>query len=521
MQKKESNFNSSLKILVKSSIWVFIGVILSKILGYAYRIIVARYYGPEVYGLLALSLTILGWFTLFSLLGFDSGVLRFLSFYRAKKDERKASYIVKFSLSLLLITGIAAGILLFVFSDLIAEKIFSNPQLSIFLKLFGLTIPFTSVKTVFFPLMQVYGKSGWVLFASKVLDPLAKVIILAALIFLGVNSISVPASFLIATLIVSLFAYLFSKISFKQFFKIKPRKDKQLVKNIFAYSWPLVFFSVSMFLLHQEDSFMLGILKSVEDVGFYNAAVPISLLLMTSVSLFSFMFLPVITQHYAKGNKEIVRQLSQQTGKWVYMLSLPLFALLIIFPGVFIKILFGEEYLIAINALRFLSIGAMFAGLFDISKQLLSMKGKSKLILKDILFVLGLNTVLNLILIPPYGITGAAIATMISLISLSLLFAFQSWKLLGIVPLRRKMINITFVALIPTGLSLLIKQFIEINLFSLIVLGILFISLYVLLILLTGCLDKNDNLILNLIKEKLHLRKKIESINIDTESKDL
>ena len=157
MQKKESSFNKSLKILAKSSLWVFVGIILSKILGYVYRIIVARYYGPEVYGLLVLSLTIIGWFALFFLLGFDTGVLRYLSIYSGKKKDNKVSYIMKFSLSLLLITGIAAGILLFSFSNLIAEKIFSNPQLSIFLKLFSLTIPLTSLKTVFFPLMQIYG----------------------------------------------------------------------------------------------------------------------------------------------------------------------------------------------------------------------------------------------------------------------------------------------------------------------------------------------------------------------------
>lgn len=83
------------------------------------------------------------------------------------------------------------------------------------------------------------------------------------------------------------------------------------------------------------------------------------------------------------------------------------------------------------------------------------------------------------------------------------------------------MINITFVALIPTGLLFFIKQFIEINLLTLIVLGILFISLYVLLILVTGCLDKNDKLILELIKEKVYKKKKIEHLNLDVEGKDL
>lgn len=519
MKERESGLNISLKILVKSSVWVFIGIFLSKILGYAYRIVVARYYGPEVYGLLALSLTILGWFTLFSLLGLDAGILRYLSLYSEKKDRTKAAYIVKYSLSLLLVTGIAAGILLFLFSDLIAEKIFSNSSLSIFLKLFSFTIPLTSIKTVFFPLLQVYGKYKAVLFASKILDPLVKVAGLVILIFIGINSTSVPISFLVSSIVVSLFAYFFYRIYLKQFFKIKQKEDKKIVKEMFAYSLPLVFFTISMFLLHQEDSFMIGIIKGVEDVGFYNAAVPIAFLLMTSVSLFSFMFFPVITREYSKGKNKNVMQLSQQTGKWVYMIGLPLFILLMIFPGVFIKILFGEEYLVAINALRFLSIGAIFSSVFDISKMLLSMKGKSKLILKDILVALALNTILNLILIPAYGITGAAIATMISLISLSLIFAFQSWKILGIVPLRRKMINITLVALIPTGLLLLIKQFIEINLFALIVLGILFISIYVLLIMLTGCLDKNDKLILDLIKRKFSIGQK--QVNLETEGKDL
>ena len=83
------------------------------------------------------------------------------------------------------------------------------------------------------------------------------------------------------------------------------------------------------------------------------------------------------------------------------------------------------------------------------------------------------------------------------------------------------MINITIVALIPTGFLLLIKQIIEINLFTLIILGILFISIYILLIMSTGCLDKNDKLILNLIKEKLSINKKVKQVTLDTEREDL
>ena len=68
MNKKDAKeVNQGLKILAKSSIIVFIGIFLSKILIYIYRIIIARNFGPEVYGLFSLAIIIMGWFLFFRL----------------------------------------------------------------------------------------------------------------------------------------------------------------------------------------------------------------------------------------------------------------------------------------------------------------------------------------------------------------------------------------------------------------------------------------------------------------------
>ena len=340
MVEQESRLNKSLKHLARSSFVVFIAVILSKLFGYAYRIFVARSYGPEVYGLLALSLMLISWFTLLANLGLGTGILRYISFYRGKEDDDKISYITKFYLGLLFITGIISGILLFFLSDVIAEKIFSNSQLTIFLKIFSLTIPLVSLKTIFFSLMQAYEKVEWWAFTSKILNNLVKLIVLVVLFYIGIDAINIPLSYLSAAIVTILFSYIFCKINFKKIFKIKPRKNKQLIKNIFSYSWPLIFFGFSMALLHQTDSFMIGLFKTVKDVGFYNAAIPIALLLTISIDLFNHLFFPLVTKEYARGNKDLVKQLSKQVGKWVYMISLPLFVIFMIFPGVFIKLLF-------------------------------------------------------------------------------------------------------------------------------------------------------------------------------------
>jgi O-antigen/teichoic acid export membrane protein len=511
MQDENIEINHGLKLLAKSSILVSITLILSKILLYFYRIVIARDFGPEIYGLFTLSIVIVSWFRIFSGLGIKEGLIRYLSLFRAKNEKGKIQYVLKKSLIILVFTSIVASILLFIFSDFIAMKFFSNSKLPLFLKIFSATLPFTVVGAIYLSIIRAFERIGWFSFISEVLGNFIQLIILVLLVFLGINSKSVPISYLIGTFSIFIVSYFVSKSSVSNISiknkKINSEKNKKTFKEMFSYSWPFLFYGVINFIFYGTDSFMIGIFKNVESVGFYNAAVPIAMFLFLPFSLFGQLFFPLVTKEFSKGNIETVKQLSQQVGKWIFMVIMPLFILLIIFPGTFINILFGPEYLVATNALRFLSVGALFSTLSSISQELLSMKGKSKLILFDMICAAIINIILNAILIPPYGITGAAFATMLSTIIFSALLFIQSYKLLSIIPFRRKMFGITLIVIISAILLLVIKSLLEINLLSLILCSIFFTLVYTLLILITNCLDKNDWYILKSILKKLRLKK--------------
>ena len=64
--KQGVEIDRGLKLIVKSSMIVFIGLFLSKLLTYIYKIIIARYYGPEVYGIFSLAFMIVTLFVAFS-----------------------------------------------------------------------------------------------------------------------------------------------------------------------------------------------------------------------------------------------------------------------------------------------------------------------------------------------------------------------------------------------------------------------------------------------------------------------
>ena len=140
------------------------------------------------------------------------------------------------------------------------------------------------------------------------------------------------------------------------------------------------------------------------------------------------------------------------------------------------------------------------------------MIGKSKLILIDIILSSILNLILNIWLVPKEtifmldnasGINGAALATMLSIIFFNLLFMIQAGHYVKIIPLRRKMLNILLISLIPLFFILFIRKFIYITTILLILLTCSFFLIYLLLIFVFNALDKNDIALLKKLKNKI------------------
>jgi O-antigen/teichoic acid export membrane protein len=259
-----------------------------------------------------------------------------------------------------------------------------------------------------------------------------------------------------------------------------------------SYSWPLIFFGVITGLLPNVDSFVVGYIKGASDVGIYNTALLISGLLTFIPTLFYRLFFPLITREFSKKNLNIIKELSKQIQKWIFIVNLPFLILMIFFPGVFINLLFGAQYITAEAPLRFLAVAFFLVSLIMILSGLISMVGKSKLILLNTLIFSVTNLILNVLLVPKYGISGAAFSTMISYAILALIFFFQVKHYTNIIPLRRKMLSIIFSIIPPTIMLFYIRKLIPVNLVTIILEGSLFILLYILFIFITKSLDKND-----------------------------
>ncbi len=505
--EKSEKLHASLKLILASSVVVFIGLLASKVLTYIYRIIIARFLGPEIYGLFSLALIIFSLFMMMGSLGLQEGLVRYISFYRGKNEVNKIRYLFHITLIIQSIAGIVFGVLLFSLANIISVQIFHNTELIPFLKVFSFLVPLSLLSGVYIFMLQAYEKIGWSSFLNNILQNSVKVLFLILFILFGLKSNAVMLSYAAGIIGMCIFSYIISKnilpTLYENYF-LRKRVKITILKEVFKFSWPIIFLGAIYSLFNWTDSFVIGYFKDATAIGLYNAAFTIVGLFSIANQFFSQLFFPLIVKEYAKKNITLIKEMSQQVVKWIFIINVPFFLILMLFPGVIINLLFGKVYFGIENVLRILAIGVFIASPTMLLSHLLSMIGKSKLLLLNIVAMTLVNLILNVILIKSYGLQGIAIATAFSISGLCILLFIEVKHYLGFIPLRRKMGGIALISLIPAMLLILIRSIFPINQFTLGVSCVIFIALYLFLIWVTRCLDNNDLAILRAFKTKLY-----------------
>jgi O-antigen/teichoic acid export membrane protein len=188
-------------------------------------------------------------------------------------------------------------------------------------------------------------------------------------------------------------------------------------------------------ILIDVDTLLIGYFLTTGDVGVYRAVYPISNLVLLILSSFSYLSTPVISEIESVGASRELEELFQIITKWIFILTLRIVLLLVLFPRPIIGLTFGPEYVSGSLTLSVLSIGFFVHAIAGPNDNTLNAFGYTKLIMIDNIIVAVINVVLNLILIPKYSYIGAAIATAISYTTLNLLYSTQLYRRTGLYPI--------------------------------------------------------------------------------------
>ena len=416
---KDKNFGFVLKGSLSTAITLFFVQGLRFISG----VLIARYYGAEASGRLTLVVTIMGIFAILINFGVKDALQKLIPEYTEKYNLKTAySLFLKGNQLIILFSVIAAFVLYFISPWL--SNYWNEPDMVWLFRISGIFLPFLVLGELnYFSLraaLKVHTAN-----ISLILPTIIRLIVLFVITFLFFH-FNNPIYLHWST--ICLLPWLFSLFPIYKYFHQPAKTETQIQEtqhqDILTLAFPMLMTYAAFIVTNSADVF---ILKSnhvgTDMVGIYKTCTNISMLAATVLVALNTTVQPKITQLYTQNNLEEVRRIAVKSSKLIFWLSVPVFIILIGFSK-YVMWLYGGEFLKGAMSLSILTVGQVINTICGPTAQLLNATGYHKQF-RNISFTGAVvNIVLNLFLIPIYGIEGAAIANAVSMIVWNIICTF-------------------------------------------------------------------------------------------------
>ncbi len=384
----------------KNTSWLFAEKILRMIVGLFVGIWVARYLGPEQFGLFSYAQSFVGLFTAIATFGLDSIIVRELV-----KDESRRDLLLGTAFRLKLI-----GALLVLIALAVAVKLSHQDTLT------TLLVFVIASATLFqsFNVIDFY-------FQSKVLS---KYIVYANIISLLISSL-IKVAFILNEAPLLYFAYIILFDSFvlacgflyvyryNKFFASQWRFDAKVALSLLKDSWPLILSGLVISIYMKIDQIMIKEMLNAEAVGQYAAAVKLSEVCYFIPMVIASSLFPAIIKAKKVSEELYYARLQKLYDLMVWM------AIAIAFPITFlsswvVELLYGSQYNQAASVLIIHIWAGVFVALGLVRGYWVIAENLQKYVPIYLSVGIFVNIIGNYYFIGHYGINGGAYATLLA-----------------------------------------------------------------------------------------------------------
>ncbi|MEK7089705.1 MAG: flippase [Patescibacteria group bacterium] len=388
---------STKQTIVKNFFWLTFAQVASRFIRAAIIIYAARILGAGEYGVFSYALGLVGFFSIFA----DVGINSILTREAAQNQEKRSDYFATafwIKLILLTLTSILVISLAPHFSKI--EAALTLIPIVVFLSIFDgvreLTIAFVRAaeKMELEALIIILTNITITVigFIALFYSPTVKAFVLA---YVGSAGIGTLISIIILR---------------KEFAKIFSHFRMELVRPIIDAAMPIALVVLAGIFMVNTDILFLGWLRTSQEIGLYSSAQKIFQTLNTLPGILASAFFPTISKLVGQKRNEEVRYITEKGVTILLLLSAPIAIGGVILAKPIIVLLYGPTYAPAAIVFQIFVATAIFFPSALIANLILAYN-KQKSVVKYIFLANLANILLNLLLIPHFGIAGASIAT--------------------------------------------------------------------------------------------------------------
>ena len=372
--------------------------------------------GKEEYSIYVLSFS---WITLlahFSLLGYDVLLTREIS--NPENSEGVKYALVSRSIVLALLASFFLGGALFCLSYILIEQ----PDLRLAMLFSAAGVPLFSLLVLMKAYMKGNKRNDLAIISENYIRPgVFSIAIVTSIAICG--SVPIPWIILLnigAIFIALLLAILFAKIKSKNNSEV-PSINPKFKKA----AWTFFFLSIVAMVNSLADLIMLGFWKdTLPEVGTYKIDLNLTNFVAMPLITLNAVIAPYFVEFFNDTTKRNHLKQIKRLLRLIFAFGLVLCLAFACYPHFFLN-LFGEDYLLGTTPLIVLGFGQLFNIFMGPVGNALNMANSERIVFRTSALTLVLNLVLNFILIPSYGLIGAASATVFTLALWNILLAIQ------------------------------------------------------------------------------------------------
>lgn len=395
--------------LIKNSSLNIAGNALKRVSRYFIAILVIRLLGVTNYGYYVLGLSIIEISSIFALFGMHYGVFRFVPIYRGEENKEKIKGVILFALKWTFIISVFISIIVYFCSSAISNHFYKKPALEVFIKILVFGLPFIAMTQVCINVIKGFNVIKYKVIIEDIVRYSSRILLLLFCMLFGLKVYGVLAVNLATNIMSFVLGLIFVFKTFPELSNsdLKPEIDE---RPFLMFSIPLFLTGFMNIVLNKIDILMISYFMDADKVGIYNVAHRIAVLVFfVSSSIFA-VFTPTLAEFLGKGQIDRIREYYKKTTRWALLVTAPIFSLVILLSEELLS-MFGSEFEVGKQPLIILAASYLINSVLGFAGQILTVSGRSKLILANSLGAGILNIILNLLLIPRYGIQGAAVAT--------------------------------------------------------------------------------------------------------------
>ena len=381
-------------------------------------------------------MTIVGFLGAFNGLGFSQAAVRFVAAYSATAKMKLLGGFLARSLVMLLVSDLLVVAAMLAAGRWIAVRIYHTPELSRYIGSFALIVAFGTINAFLGQVLAGYKDVTKRTVITNFIATPAMMIITFIFITWGLGL----RGYLIAQILA---AVLTTCLLLMVAWKLTPHTARLLGLWKQPFERQVVAFSIAslgmiflQFAISQTDKIMIGIYLNARDAGVYVVAMGLVALVPSVLQAVNQIFGPTIAELHARADHQLLARIFQTLTKWILGLTLPLIFMLLVFAHPMMRI-FGRDFEWGWPVLMIGALGELFdCGVGSVGFLLL-MSGNERRLLRIQIVMVALTVGLNILLIPRFGIVGAAVASAVTTAGSNLWSLREVHHALGIFPYNR------------------------------------------------------------------------------------